>query len=261
MFIDSHAHIDLALTNYSDINEINQLFIEQLSHIIHISLNPEKFLEVYPLLSQQPNISFATGYYPDHANIPNFDEEQAYFHLKELLFTYPNHCAIGEIGIDLKDESYGSLHRQKTLFERQLALSDELKLPIIIHSRVSFEETFHSLCKYSTPAVMHCFSYSIKEAEKVLARGDYISFAGILSYPKSVELQQVAKMIPLEQVLFETDSPYLSPVPYRGKANLPSRVRYIYQYFAELRNIPLEELCTIITQNFERAFHKKITDQ
>ncbi|MGL5956609.1 MAG: TatD family hydrolase [Brevinema sp.] len=258
MFIDSHAHLDITFPNLSDINKMSEF--DQLNHIVHISLSPEKFLNHYPLLSQYSNISFATGYYPDHANIPDFDEEQAYLHLKELFNTYPQHCAIGEAGIDLKYEDYGPLHRQKALFERQLALSTELKLPIIVHSRVSFDETFHSLCKYSATAIMHCFSYSTKEAEKILARGDYISFAGILSYPKSTELHQVAKMIPLDRVLFETDSPYLSPVPYRGKSNIPSRVQYTYQYFSELRNIPLEELCSIVAQNFERIFCKQIKD-
>ncbi len=244
MFIDSHAHLDLCDMDYS------QLFVNDLSSVIHISLNVDEFLQNYPSFSKFHNIHFATGYYPDHS--PKFDPTIDIPALREVLTQYP-HCALGEIGIDLVKD-YGTLSQQTFLFESQIALAEELNLPISIHSRESFDECFNSLKKFKAPAILHCFSYGIPEAEKMLARGDYISFSGILTFPKSKDIQEVAKMVPLDRILFETDSPCLAPVPLRGKQNVPSNVHHTYKYFAQLRQIPLDELCAIAKQNVATAF-------
>lgn len=256
MFIDTHAHLDYVLQNMLEnqtITNLDFLFMDQLESIVHISLDTERFLRDHPVLSKHRSIHFATGLYPSNANIPNFNEDQEIEKLKKILTDY-KHIALGEIGIDFKDDSYGTPVAQQSLFEKQLALAEELKLPVIIHSRMSFDECYHSLSKYKTPAILHCFSYGIKEAELILDRGDYISFAGLLTYKKSLELQEVAQMIPLDRILFETDSPYLSPVPVRHKSNIPSYVQHTYQFFAKLRNIPIEELSLIVKNNFQKAF-------
>ena len=256
MFIDTHAHLDYVLQDIpenQDITNLDFLFTDQLEYIVHISLNPDRFLKDYPLLSKHISIYFATGFYPNNANIPNFNEDQKIEELKKVLTDY-KHVALGEIGIDFKDDSYGTPMAQQSLFEKQLALAEELNLPAVIHSRMSFDECYLSLNKYKTPAILHCFSYGIREAELILNRGDYISFAGLLTYKKSLELQEVAQMIPLDRLLFETDSPYLSPVPLRHKSNLPSYVQHTYQFFAKLRNIPIEELSLIVKNNFQKAF-------
>ncbi len=256
MFIDTHAHLDYVLQNVQEdqtITDLDFLFTDQLESIVHISLNPDRFLRDYPILSKHKNIYFATGFYPNNANIPNFNEDQKIEELKKVLTDY-KHVALGEIGIDFKDDSYGTPMAQQSLFEKQLALAEELNLPVVIHSRMSFNECYHSLSKYKTSAILHCFSYGIKEAELILNRGDYISFAGLLTYKKSLEIQEVAQMIPLDRILFETDSPYLSPVPLRHKSNLPSYVQHTYQFFAKLRNIPVEELSLIVKDNFQKAF-------
>ncbi|MDK2818762.1 MAG: TatD family hydrolase [Spirochaetota bacterium] len=256
MFIDTHAHLDYVLQNLStdqQIIDFNFLFDSNLELIVHISLDADEFLQNYPKLSSHNNIYFATGIYPNRANILNFNEDQEIEKLKKVLINY-KHVALGEIGIDFKDDSYGTPIAQESLFEKQLALAEELQLPVIIHSRMSFKESYHSLMKYKTPAIIHCFSYGIKEAELVLDRGDYISFSGLLTYKKSVELQEVAQMIPLDRILFETDSPYLSPVPVRHKSNIPNHVQHTYQFFANLRNIPIEELSLIVKNNFHKAF-------
>ncbi len=245
MFIDSHAHIDLCNIDADD------LFVNDLSSVVHISLNVDEFLNFYPPLSKTPNIYFATGYYPSFATKFNYDSDIP--KLKDVLTQYP-HCALGEIGIDLLKPHYGSLSEQTHLFESQLALADELDLPVVIHSRESFDECFNSLKKYKTTSIMHCFSYGTTEADKILEMGGYISFSGILTFPKNTYIQEVAKNVPLDRILFETDSPYLAPVPLRGKPNFPCQVRYTYEYFSKLRQIPMEELCNIVQQNFNNVF-------
>ena len=257
MFIDTHAHLDYVLQNVLEnqtITNLDFLFTDQLESIVHISLDTDRFLKDYPFLSKHKSIYFATGFYPSNANNINFHEDKEIEKLKKVLTDY-KHIALGEIGIDFKDDSYGTPMAQQSLFEKQLALAEKLKLPVIIHSRMSFNECYHSLSKYKNPAILHCFSYGIKEAELILNRGDYISFAGLLTYKKSLELQDVAQMIPLDRILFETDSPYLSPVPVRHKSNIPSYVQHTYQYFAKLRNIPIEELSLIVKDNFQKAFN------
>ena len=257
MFIDTHAHLDYVLQNVSEnqtITDLDFLFTDQLESIVHISLDPNRFLRDHSILSKHKSIYFATGFYPNNANNPNFNEDQEIENLKKVLTDY-KHVALGEIGIDFKDDSYGTPMAQQSLFEKQLALAEELKLPAIIHSRMSFDACYHSLSKHKTPIVFHCFSYGIKEAELILDRGDFISFAGLLTYKKSLELQEVAQMIPLDRILFETDSPYLSPVPLRHKSNIPNYVQHTYQFFAKLRNIPIEELSLIVKDNFQKAFN------
>lgn len=265
MFIDSHAHLDITLdcqhsTENTLISELSAILTKDLEYIVHISLNPFDFLKNYPIFQKNSKILFATGIYPDHVALPEFDEDMSIKKLKEVLQKFP-HVAIGETGIDLKNSHYGTLEKQQALFRKQIELAEELNLPIVIHSRSSFQECYDVLKDYKVPAIMHCFSYGIKEAEQILERGDYISFAGLLTYKNSIEMQEVATMIPIDKVLFETDSPFLSPVPYRGKKNIPAHVEYTYRFFANLRSIPIEDLCITIKNNFTKAFLSSIINQ
>ena len=266
MFIDSHAHIDITSDQkrFMDFDkkkhlipiELSDLFPPDLDYVVHISLNPFDFLKNYPIFKQYPKMLYATGIYPDHAAIKDFDEDHYIAELKKVLLEYP-HIALGEAGIDLKNDSYGTLSQQESLLHKQVALAEDLNLPIIIHSRCSFRETYNVLKDYKTKAIIHCFSYGIKEAEEILERGDIISFAGQLSYKNTLELHAVAQMVPLESLLFETDSPYLTPTPFRGKWNVPANVEHTYRFFAQLRDIPLEILCDQVKVNFENIFLKK----
>lgn len=256
MFIDSHAHLDITFFEKNDpYNDISELFDNYLELIIHISLDAYEFKKNYPLLNQYPKIKYASGIYPDRITEKNFNQQLQLDELRLILTTY-KHVALGEIGIDLKYESYGSLDQQKLLFIQQLELARELNLPVIIHSRESFYECYKILENFrDLTIIFHCFSYGLEEANLILKQNNtYISFAGILTYKKSISLQEVAKTIPLEHIIFETDSPYLSPEPIRSKRNSPCHVSYIYEYFAKLRNIPLEELESQIRHNIFSAF-------
>ncbi|MGL4563288.1 MAG: TatD family hydrolase [Brevinema sp.] len=258
MFIDTHAHLDITFSstdkNLTTDTLKENISLELLDLVIHISLDFNEFNKNYSLLKNNPKIFFATGIYPDRVTDESYVQDQYIEKLKSVLITYP-HVALGEIGIDLKYESYGSLDAQKSLFRKQLELASDLQLPVVIHSRESFDECFQILRDFQhLTVIFHCFSYGLREADLILEQNNYISFSGILTYKKSIELQDVAKKIPLHQVLFETDSPYLSPEPLRSKKNTPEYVRHIYQYFAHLREIPIEELTPQIKKNVFNAF-------
>lgn len=264
MFIDSHAHMDMTLSDldpsFSLKEKTDLLLPPELDWVNHISLNADDFLIHYPFFSSYPKILFSTGIYPSTVTKKDFHEDQEISKLEQVLTQY-HHIALGEAGMDFKDDSYGSPKAQASLFEKQIALAEKLALPIVIHSRFSFEECYQLLDRYpKVPAIIHCFSYSIQEAERSLKRGDFVSFTGLLTYPKSKELHEVAQMVPLDKVLFETDSPYLSPVPYRGKTNVPSYVEHTYRFFAQLRNMDIEELCSIVHNNTKVAFRLPINN-
>ncbi len=251
MFIDSHAHLDITLS--ADKSKSLSELTAGVDKVLHISLNPADFLKNYPSFKSDPKILYAAGYYPDNAADDDFDFEEADKALRLLIEDYPI-VAVGEAGTDLKHESYGALNRQIELFERQLALAEELNLPLVVHSRMSFEETYNSVKKYKCPVIMHCFSYGQREAELMLELGAHLSYAGILTYPKSSDVQAAALITPLDRVLFETDSPYLSPAPFRGKTNYPDRVSYVYEYFAKLRGLDIKELSSAVSNNFSKLF-------
>jgi len=266
MFIDSHCHLDLVLNensflefhknskNTSIPHNLSDILSDKLEFLVHISLDSYKFLQHYPLFKDSHKIYFATGIYPDRISHPNYNESQYINDLKNILIEYP-HIAIGEAGIDLKYEKYSSLKEQESLFHKQLELAEELNLPIIIHSRESFYEFYNILKSYpNVTAICHCFSYGITEIDLLLSRGDYISFSGLLTYKKNKMIQEAAKIIPLNKVLFETDAPYLSPSPLRGTWNISINVIYIYEYFAQLRQLSLIELSRITKENATKVF-------
>ncbi|MGL4389031.1 MAG: TatD family hydrolase [Brevinema sp.] len=257
MFIDTHAHLDMTFFSEDsnlDKEKIEELSLDLLELVIHISLDFEEFKKHFPLLKNHPKIAFVTGIYPDRVSDSNYSLDTYIQELKSILITH-KHAALGEIGIDLKHESYGSLEEQSSLFRKQLQLASELKLPVVIHSRESFYECYDILKEFpELTMIFHCFSYGKKEADLILEQGNYLSFSGILTYKKSKELQEVAQYVPLDQIFFETDSPYLSPEPLRGKKNYPEYVQHVYRYFAHLRNIPLDDLANHVRNNVHTAF-------
>jgi TatD DNase family protein len=158
--------------------------------------------------------------------------------------------AIGEIGIDLH-WNYADIGRQSELFVEQIKLANRLGLPVIIHNRLADKAIFHALklCPPLRGGLLHCFSSDYRFAIDMVELGMLVSFAGNLGYKSSQTIQDAAKRLPISCLACETDSPYLSPLPFRGKPNLPSRVRLVYEFLAELRGVPIEELCLQIDAN------------
>jgi TatD DNase family protein len=197
------------------------------------------------------NVLPAAGLYPDQA--PKFDRPMA-DEFKKLVETLKPK-AIGEVGIDLHWH-YATLKEQEILFRDQIGIAVEKCLPLIVHSRDAFEDTYRILSdhRFKTPVIIHCFGYGPIEAEKFLSNGYTISFAGNLTYPKAVPIQESLKLVPADRLLLETDCPYLSPQPVRGEKNNPLNVKYTYEYASALKGLDTAVLAEQVDKNFRKIF-------
>lgn len=173
------------------------------------------------------------------------------------LLAHTQVVAVGEIGLDYY-RNFSAREVQHPVFIQQMQIAAEAKKPIIIHTREAWEDMFELLERHWAPqglgGIMHCFSGGPAEAQRALGMGFYLSFGGILTYPKSVEVQQAARAAPLDRLLVETDAPYLTPVPNRGKRNEPAFLVHSVRKLAELRGISYEEIAQATTENFKRLF-------
>ncbi|MDX1980142.1 MAG: TatD family hydrolase, partial [Bryobacteraceae bacterium] len=173
----------------------------------------------------------------------------------EALLKHPKVLALGEIGLDYHYD-FSPRDTQRALFRDQLDLARRAAKPVVIHTREAWDDTFAVLEEHWQGAgIMHCFSGGPVEARRALAMGFYISFAGVVTFPKAVELQAAAVAVPLDRLLIETDAPYLAPIPHRGRRNEPSYVAHTASKLAELRGAPVEEIAAATTANFGRLMH------
>ncbi len=247
--IDSHCHLLHTFTPDALPEAVDSL-PASLIRLIDISTTEAEYLKIRSL-KLPPRVRFAYGLYPDQAAGFNEDTRRRF---AELIDAYPP-VGIGETGMDYHWD-YGAPEVQEKLFRWQIEFASERGLPLIVHSRDAFADTYRVLhgMRPSTPVILHCFGYGRPEAEKFLELGYTLSFAGNLTYRNASALHEAAKIVPLDRILFETDSPYLTPLPHRGKPNSPAYVEHVYRYFAELRGIDLGELESRVEQNFEALF-------
>jgi TatD DNase family protein len=195
---------------------------------------------------------FATaGIHPEHAPKASAAD---YKNLAALL-THRKCVALGEIGLDYYWKPFDK-DLQQGVFVEQLSIAREAGKPVVIHTRDAWEDTVRLLREHWAPAglpcIMHCFSGGPEQAQEVLDLDFYLSFAGIVTYPKALNVQEAAKVVPLDRMLVETDAPYLPPVPYRGKRNEPAHVVHTVRRISELRGEPVETLCAAVTANARR---------
>ncbi len=251
MIIDSHCHLLHCYSDQSTLDGGIRQISSQLLYLVDISTNAGEFLNI-TARKLPSNLLLSCGLYPELAGSYNPQMKLDF----ERLLNEKRPQAVGEAGIDYHWD-YGTPKEQEILFRSQIETSVDLNLPLIVHSREAFEDTYRILSDYSpeNPVIIHCFTYSEKEAEKFLERGFYISFAGNITYPNAGGIRNAALMVPLNRILLETDAPYLSPQPVRGQKNNPLNVIYTYQYLAQLRNVELIELETVITENFKRIYN------
>ena len=251
MYIDSHCHInfpDLA----DKLPEIFDLMAQnQVTHALCISVELEKFPEVLALAEAYPNVYASVGVHPDHEDCtePTVAELVA-------LADHPKVVAIGETGLDYFRLT-GDLEWQRERFRTHIRAARATRKPLVIHTRSAAEDTLRIMREEQAGeagGVMHCFTESLAVAEAAIEQGFYISFSGIVTFKNAITLREVAAAIPLERMLIETDSPYLAPVPYRGKTNQPGFVRYVAEEIARVRGISVEALGEATTQNFFRLF-------
>lgn len=244
--IDTHAHINISplLDNVEKI--INNAKKNGVKKIICVGVNHETNLKAIKLSEKYKEVYASVGIHPSEVK-----EEPNYL----SLLLHPKVVAVGEIGIDLywrKD----NLDRQIDVFRKQLKIAEESGLPVIIHSRNSSNVIYEIVKDYNVKGVMHCYSEHSDLVDKYLDLGFYIGVGGIVTFKNANLVLEIVKKTPLERLLIETDSPYLSPVPFRGKTNEPKNVLYVLEKLSELKNVSSVVLNKITTENAYNLFPK-----
>lgn len=249
---DSHAHLDLDRGQGDLDGLIARARAAGVRRILTISSSLGDPSRVVAIARSLPETWAAIGVHPHEAR--GFDEARAAE--IRLLAADAKVVAIGEIGLDYHYD-HSPRDVQRDVFRRQIRIAHDVSLPIVVHSREAEDDTARILEEERAGAlggVIHCFTSRPVLAERTLAMGFCISFSGIVTFPKSQDLRDVAASVPLDRLLVETDAPFLAPVPHRGKTNEPAYVRETAKVIAAARGIPLEELAAATSANFERVF-------
>lgn len=252
MFIDSHCHID-----FPDFTEGVQPLLANMraagvSHALCVSVNLENFPRVLGLAEAHDNLYASVGVHPDHEA-----GREPSVHELVVLAQHARVLAIGETGLDYYRFRRETVDWQRERFRTHIRAARETGKPLIIHTRNAPEDTLAIMRDEGAElagGVMHCFTESWSVAQAALAMGFYISFSGIVSFKSAKDLKEVARRVPLERLLIETDAPYLAPTPHRGKRNEPAYVRHVAEEIARLRDISLEEVAHVTTRNFLNLF-------
>ncbi|MDP3483818.1 MAG: TatD family hydrolase [Sulfuricella sp.] len=254
MLVDSHCHL-----NFPELaSNLPEIFANMEKNgvglALCVSVNLTDFHEIISLAETYPQLYASVGVHPDYED----EEEPTVERLAELA-NHPKVIAIGETGLDyfrLK----GDLEWQRKRFRNHIRAAKLCGKPLIIHTREAAADTLRIMEEEgaaSVGGVMHCFTESLEVAEHAIALGFYISFSGIVTFKNAIQVKEVAKNIPLDRVLVETDSPYLAPAPFRGKTNQPAFVKHVAEEVARLRGISEEELTEATTRNFMSLFKVK----
>lgn len=252
MMIDTHCHLDLC--DYPDIDEVINRMGKNIMFVSGV--NRDSINEVISLCNKYDNIYGTIGFHPEYASSIT-DEDLKW--LEEKL-SNPKIIGIGEIGLDYHYEGFDKM-RQHELFIKQIMLSNTYNKTIIIHSRDSIEDTYELLKKYkdsNIKAVLHCYSSSVEMARKFIPLNVMFGIGGVVTFKNGQKLKSVVENIDLKYLLLETDSPYLTPEPNRGKRNEPVNIKYVAQKIAELKNISVEEVFKTTTSNALSQFDLKV---
>ena len=248
--VDSHCHLDFPEFE-GKLGEVREeMRANGVTHALCISVELPKFPKVLALAEAHDNFFASVGVHPDHEA-----EAVETARLVELA-RHPKVVAIGETGLDYHRLS-GDLEWQRQRFRAHIRAARQCRKPLVIHTRDAAEDTLRIMREEGADevgGVMHCFTESQEVAEAALALGFHISFSGIVTFKNAGKLREVARAVPLDRLLVETDSPYLAPVPHRGKTNRPGLVLHVAEEVARLRNIALEALAAATTGNFFRLF-------
>lgn len=251
MLVDSHCHLNFPelLANLPAIKQSMQ--DNEVGHALCISVTLPDFPQVLALAENNDNFYASVGVHPDYENI----EEPSVEGLLALA-NHPKVVAIGETGLDYFRLT-GDLEWQRTRFRTHIRAAIACGKPLVIHTRSAAEDTLRIMREENAElvgGVMHCFTENLDVAMQAIALGFYISFSGIVTFKNAQSIKDVARQVPLNRMLVETDSPYLAPIPYRGKTNQPSYVKHVAEEIAQLRGISFEEISAATTENFFRLF-------
>ena len=252
--VDSHCHLDrVDISAYAD--DFRQ-FVEAtrktgVEHMLCVSIDLERYPAMLQLVEEYDDISISVGVHPNDRDRHEPDVDELV-----RLSMHRKNIAIGETGLDYF-RTGGDVEWQRERFRTHIRAAKECGKPLIIHTRDARKDTIRIMQEENAAeagGVMHCFTESWEMAQQALEMGFYISFSGIVTFNNAADLREVAKQVPLESILIETDSPYLAPVPFRGKPNEPKHVIRVAETIAELRGISPEELAKTTTDNFFRLF-------
>jgi TatD DNase family protein len=216
-----------------------------------VGVNLEDFPQVLALAEQHDNLYASVGVHPDYEGVEDPDVARLV-----VLAAHPRVVAIGETGLDYFRLT-GDLEWQRERFRTHIRAAREIRKPLIIHTREAAADTLRLMAEeraHEVGGVLHCFTETQAVAQSALDMGFHISFSGIVTFKNAVALKDVAKSVPLDRMLIETDAPYLAPMPHRGKCNQPAYVRHVAEEIARLRGVPLAEIEEATTQNFRRLF-------
>lgn len=252
--VDSHCHLDQLDLSMHD-GELSNALIEAkeqgVGHMLCVCITLQDFPQILAIAQSYSEVSASVGLHPNEevTDEPTEEDLVSLAQDKKII-------ALGETGLDYYRSS-GDLSWQHERFRRHIRAAKKVNKALIIHSRQAREDTLRILQEENASTVggvMHCFTEDWEMAKAAIDLGFYISFSGIVTFPNAKEIQEVAKRVPLDRMLIETDSPYLAPVPRRGKPNEPAYVRYVAEYIAQLRGIDVLELAELTTGNFFTCF-------
>lgn len=255
MYIDSHCHLDFPELQARLPQILEAMQRLQVSHALCVAVELPKFPQVLALAESYPQLYASVGVHPDYEDTPEPTQDTLL-----SLAAHPKVIAIGETGLDyyrLNGRTIEQMEWQRERFRTHIRAAIACGKPLIVHTRSAAEDTMRLLREEGAErvgGVMHCFTESQEIARQALDLGFYISFSGIVTFKSAKELQEVARSLPLDRMLIETDSPYLAPVPYRGKPNEPAYVSYVAECIATLRGQTAAQIGQATTDNFFKLF-------
>ena len=251
MLVDSHCHLDFPeLADQLD-SVFELMRANDVERALCVSVTLEDFPRVRNLAETYPHLHASVGVHPDYEGVPVTAGQLV------ALADHPRVVAIGETGLDYY-RLKGDLEWQRERFRAHIRAARECGKPLIVHTRAAADDTLRIMREEGAGeagGVMHCFTESWEVAEAAMGMGFYISFSGIVTFKNAKALREVARRVPLENMLVETDAPYLAPVPYRGKTNQPGYVRHVAEEIARLKDVTLEQVSEKTTGNYQQLFN------
>lgn len=255
MFVDSHCHLDrleLEKLGLSLHQVITAAQAQQVQHMLCVCVSLAEFEQMSSLVAEFPMVSVSCGEHPLHRH----DQVDSRLLLQKCSLEHV--VAVGETGLDYFYSPDSKLSQQAA-FVSHIQVANQVNKPLIIHTRDAREDTLALMRSHNAEqagGVLHCFTENWEMAKAALDMGFYISISGIMTFRNAVELRDVVKKLPLERLLIETDSPYLAPVPFRGKTNQPAYVTAVAEAIAQVKGISLEQLAQSTTENFYTLFNR-----
>jgi TatD DNase family protein len=257
MLVDSHCHLNFPGLAEKVDEALALMRANQVTHALCVSVTLEEFPQVRALAERYPHVYASVGVHPDYPDAPEVREDDLI-----ALAEHPKVVAIGETGLDYF-RIQGDSEWQRARFRTHIRAARRCRKPLIVHTRAAADDTLRIMREEKAGdvgGVMHCFTESWEVARAAMELGFHISFSGIVTFKNAESLREVARQVPLERMLVETDSPYLAPVPFRGKTNEPGLVRYVAKEIARLRGLTLEQVGDVTSKNFFRLFNIKEYD-